>query len=151
ALDAYRRGFESIPDTLTNAILLGSLIVPLGFEPHEHREPTEETAPAARRRPPGPRIGQLPLARRDVERLRQILILQRRLLDLHAHPRAQHALTHRSLFRESLTWMEIHGDRSELVQHWKGVLAMPGADTRWPAETEANVEGEPRPFRRRRR
>src|SRR5438132_894699 len=30
-LDAYRRRFESTPDTLTNAILLGSLIAPLGL------------------------------------------------------------------------------------------------------------------------
>src|SRR5207344_900796 len=30
-LDAYRRQFDSMPDTLTNAILLGSLIVPLGL------------------------------------------------------------------------------------------------------------------------
>jgi poly(A) polymerase len=30
AVDAYRRRFEDIPDTLTNAILLGSLLIPLG-------------------------------------------------------------------------------------------------------------------------
>src|SRR6186997_3283248 len=30
ALDAYRRRFDDIPDTLTNAVLLGSLLVPLG-------------------------------------------------------------------------------------------------------------------------
>ena len=34
ALDAYRRRFESTPDTLTNAILLGSLLVPLGLALH---------------------------------------------------------------------------------------------------------------------
>jgi tRNA nucleotidyltransferase/poly(A) polymerase len=31
ALDAYRQRFEDIPDTLTNAILLGSLLIPLGY------------------------------------------------------------------------------------------------------------------------
>ena len=31
ALDAYRRRFEDIPDTLTNPILLGSLLIPLGY------------------------------------------------------------------------------------------------------------------------
>jgi poly(A) polymerase len=31
ALDAYRRRFDETPDTLTNAILLGSLIIPLGY------------------------------------------------------------------------------------------------------------------------
>ena len=37
ALDAYRRRFESTPDTLTNAILLGSLLVPLGISLHPAR------------------------------------------------------------------------------------------------------------------
>src|SRR5258707_6045820 len=37
ALDGYRRQFESTPDTLTNAILLGSLLVPLGISLHPPR------------------------------------------------------------------------------------------------------------------
>src|SRR5258706_535225 len=37
ALDRYRRQFESTPDTLTNAILLGSLLVPLGISLHPPR------------------------------------------------------------------------------------------------------------------
>jgi len=107
ALDAYRRRFEATPDTLTNAILLGSVLVPLGvtFSPDA-----------------APRLGTLPLARRDVERLRHILALQRRLRDLHANPRAQRALTHRHLFRDALTWLDIHGGAPEVVEHWKGVL-----------------------------
>jgi hypothetical protein len=32
ALDAYRRRFEETPDTLTNAILLGTLLVPIGYD-----------------------------------------------------------------------------------------------------------------------
>ena len=32
-LDAYRRRFESMPDTLTNPILLGTLLVPMGLTP----------------------------------------------------------------------------------------------------------------------
>src|ERR1700722_19237711 len=39
ALDDYRRRFESAPDTLTNAILLGSLIAPLGLAPGQGRSP----------------------------------------------------------------------------------------------------------------
>ena len=31
ALDAYRQRFEDTPETLTNAVLLGSLLVPLGY------------------------------------------------------------------------------------------------------------------------
>src|SRR5881394_3049400 len=37
ALDAYRRRFESTPDALTNAILLGSLLVPLRISLHPGR------------------------------------------------------------------------------------------------------------------
>src|SRR5205085_9989240 len=36
-LDAYRRRFEATPDTLTNSILIGSLIVPLGIRLHPER------------------------------------------------------------------------------------------------------------------
>jgi hypothetical protein len=90
----------------------------------------------------------LPLARRDLERLRQILGLQRRLRDLGASVRAQRALTHRSIFREALTWMEIHGNAPELVEHWITVLAERGAEE--PVAAPGS-EGEAPPFRRRRR
>ena len=80
----------------------------------------------AAKRAPGPRLGDLPLARRDVERLRQILGLQRRLRDLDANPRAQRALTHRSIFRDALTWLEIHGNAPEIAAHWKTILAEEG-------------------------
>ncbi len=129
AVDAYRRRFESAPHTFTNTILLGSLLVPLGFnaQPMRHVEPAV-AAPAARRadgrppRPPGPRLGELPLARRDVERLHQILGLQRRLHDALAHPRTQQAVARRSTFGDALTWMEIHGHEPALVEQWKTAL-----------------------------
>src|SRR5437667_2343104 len=101
ALDAYRRRFESTPDTLTNAILLGTLLVPLGVSLHSVRHAAAADEATARRRPQGPRLGELPLARRDIARLRQIVGLQRRLQDLSASPRAQRAITHRSLFRDA--------------------------------------------------
>jgi poly(A) polymerase len=133
-LDAYRRRFESTPDTLTNPILLGSLLVPLGI-----------LLGAGRPKEPLPKLGSLPLARRDVERLRQILGLQRRMRDVAAGSRAQRALAHRSLFPETLTWFEIHGGDRDTVENWKMVLA------------EEPVEGEGLPLenptlgRRRRR
>jgi poly(A) polymerase len=146
AVDAYRRRFTSTPDTLTNTVLLGSLLVPLGQSPQpaRHHGPVE----GERRRPAGPRLGDLPLARRDIERLRQVLGLQRRLRDLGASVRAQRALTHRSIFREALTWMEIHGNAPELVEHWITVLAERGADE--PVAVPA-AEGEAAPAVRRRR
>jgi hypothetical protein len=174
ALDAYRRQFESTPDTLSNAILLGSLLVPLGISLHPSRGQTgvglgsdrgqigvglgsdpNPTPPPSRRprHPPGPRLGDLPLARRDVERLRLIMSMQRRLSDLTASPRAQIALAHRGIFREALTWMEIHGDSPNVVEHWMGILDEGGV----PESAEDRGEEQPPPAgmpskkRRRRR
>ena len=139
ALDGYRRRFESTPDTLTNAILLGSLIGPLGLIGPDRRSSegrskdrplhsgwrrgSRRAESAGRHRPTGPRLGELPLARRDVERLRQILGLQRRLRDLTASPRARRALSHRSIFRDALTWLDIHGGAPDIVEQWKVLLA----------------------------
>jgi poly(A) polymerase len=143
-LDAYRRRFEATPDALTNSILLGTLLVPLGLTSNRG----EAAVAGGRGSNSGtPRLGALPLARRDVERLRQILGLQRRLRDANAAPRAQRALAHRGIFRDALTWLEIHGDAPDLVIHWKTLVESGG-----PQETPGQgVEGEPPPFRRRRR
>ena len=148
ALDAYRRRFDEIPDTLTNAVLLGSLLVPLGYvfrSSPVRSEPAGEGA--ARRAPREPRLalGMLPVPRRDVERLGQVLGLQRRLLDMGLSPRARRALMHRGPFRDALTWLEIHGQVPEVVEHWRGFV-----------EAAASYEGEaetaePRRRRRRRR
>jgi hypothetical protein len=109
------------------------------------------TPPRPPRHPPIPRLGDLPLARRDIERLRQIITLQRRLKDLSVSPRAQRALAHRNIFRDALTWMEIHAGSPETVEHWKTILADLGPADMPPAE--GAVEGVPAPpsGRRRRR
>jgi poly(A) polymerase len=143
AVDTYRRRFESIPDTLTNAVLLGSLLMPLG---HTLRSLSPPPVPdGAFRKEPRITLGMLPLARRDVERLRQVLGLQRRLLDMNLSPRAKRALMHRSPFREALTWLDIHGHAPEMVEHWRGFIEAAGA-----FEGEA-AEAPPRRRRRRRR
>jgi poly(A) polymerase len=170
ALDAYRRRFESAPDTLSNAILLGSLLVPLGISlhtpHHAHRGHAADAANESagegqadaekRRRPPALKLGALPLARRDVERLQQIIQLQRRLRELNASPRAQRALTHRGMFREALVWMEIHGgtpDVPVVLEHWKGVLAGEGMSENEAAPGQPPLDGAPgdQPRRKRRR
>jgi poly(A) polymerase len=143
-LDAYRARFDEIPDTMTNAILLGSLLLPLGYTLRSLMPP-----PAAdddRRKEPRLSIGILPLARRDVERLRQILALQQRMMDMNLSPRAKRALMHRGPFREALTWLEIHGQAPDVVEHWRGFIEAAGAfgDT-------AESEKPPRRRRRRRR
>jgi len=90
----------------------------------------------------------LPLARRDVERLRQVLGLQRRLMDMELSPKARRALMHRGPFREAMTWLEIHGQAPEVLEHWRGFIEAAGA-----FEPEAEVAGteEAAPKRKRRR
>ena len=173
ALDAYRRKFESAPVTLRNPVLLGSLLIPLGlmprgerrpFEPVEHREEIDDDAgnlvaprakPKFRRPPKEPivKIGMLPIARGDTERLRQLLSLQSRIADLEMSPRAKRALMHRGPFEDSLTWFEIHGNAPAALEHWKGFIEALGDEARHPpTEGEpAAPEGERPPRRRGRR
>jgi hypothetical protein len=82
------------------------------------------------------KLGELPLARGDVEGLRQALMLQRRLRDLTAHPRVQRSLVHRGIFREALTWMDIHGHAPEMVEHWKAIVGEINAERAAPADGE---------------
>jgi poly(A) polymerase len=139
ALDRYRAGFHDAPDTLTNAILAGTLLVPLGLIGRPQRFSAD---PLERR----VELGLLPIARRDVERLQQILSLQQRLRDVDAPARAQRGVLHRSSFPEALTWLEIHGNEPDIVAHWHRFRQQ-------AAHTHPAVEGAPagRPFRRRRR
>ena len=141
SLDAYRHRFEAIPESMSNPILLGTLLVPHGF--NAGRKPRRfEDGTEPEREPPA-LLGRMQLPRRDIERLRQILALQRRLLDLEASPRARRALIHRGPFNESLTWLDIHGRTQEVLEHWKGFLE----GTVLPQEV---VDAE-QPRRRRRR
>jgi poly(A) polymerase len=150
-LDTYRRGFETTPDAMTNTILLGSLLVPVDQVPvtgwHSRRPDTPD---ADARGFAGPRLGALPLARRDIERLRQLLSLQRRLRDLGANPRTRRAIAHRSIFRDALTWLEIHGGSPELAEQWKALASDAGPADGTP-DTTTQADGLPRRRRRRRR
>ncbi len=137
ALDAFRLRHESVPEGLTNTVLLGSLLVPLGLA----SRPAQRDGNAQ-----GLRLGSLPLARRDIERLQQIISLQRRLRDLRPNPRAQRALIHRSVFRDGLTWMEIHGHSPEVVAHWRAI-----ASEETPPAGADGTPSQPPPFGRRRR
>jgi poly(A) polymerase len=147
ALDAYRRRFDAPPDRLTNAVLLGSLLVPRGFTGRRpplrdadgaasgEERPEEAGAPKRREwRDPKATLGILPLARRDMERLGQVLGLQRKLKDLEAGPRAKRTLMHRGPFHEALTWLEIHGGSPEAVEHWRHLAESSGAPPAGAAE-----------------
>ena len=138
ALDQYRRRFDDIPETLGNPLLLGSIVSPFATIERPRRRAAQE--PLAKR-PLEVSLGVLPIARRDLERLRQILDLQRRLADIKLSARAKRALLQRAAFSDALTWMEIHGRTADLVQHW-----------RHEATTTAQPErAHRRPRRRRRR
>jgi poly(A) polymerase len=151
-LDEYRSRFTAAPDTLTNPILIGSLLVPLGMMVRRRRRHSEveaeelavEPRPEKRRRPPKPprlSLGMLPVARGDVEHLRHVLTLQSRLAELPSSPRVQRSIMHRPTFIEAMTWMDIHGSYPEAVQHWRGARAEAGED----------FVSDQRPRRRRRR
>jgi poly(A) polymerase len=157
ALDTYRKRFAEMPPQLTNPVLLGSLLLPIGLMPRasaadEHDDTladadvdvAADAAPGSdegsgrrgrprgrswstdrrdrRPKPPVLKIGSLPIARRDTERLRQLLSLQSRLRDLESTPRAKRALMHRAPFEDALTWLDIHGHVPEIVEHWKGFI-----------------------------
>src|SRR5262245_32181688 len=141
-LDRYRRQFDAAPDTLTNAILAGTLLVPLGLAGAQRHF----SADALERKV---ELGLLPMPRRDVERLHQILALQPRLHDLRAPFRAQRAVLHRHVLNDALIWLEIHGGRPDLLQHWRSLQAEPGPGH--VADVDGNTEPDARPFRRRRR
>jgi poly(A) polymerase len=140
ALDSYRARFDAAPDSLTNAILAGTLVHPLGLVSRRRF-----SADALERRI---ELGMLPIARRDVERLQQILALQPRLLDIQAPARAQRSLLHRAVLSEAITWLEIHGDRPEVVAHWRGIQAEPREHPHTGSEENGATIT---PFARRRR
>lgn len=142
ALDAYRARFDSAPDSLSNAILAGTLLDPLGLVARRRF-----SADALERRI---ELGMLPIARRDVERLQQILALQPRLLDTQAPARTQRALLHRAVLPEAITWLEIHGDRPDVVAHWRGLQAEPHEHLHVVSD-ESTAIVTPFPRRRRRR
>ena len=139
AIDRYRKQFHSAPDTLTNTVLAGTLLQPLGMIGRRQRF----SADALERRI---ELGLLPIARRDVERLQQMFSLIPRLLDLQSAPRAQRSLLHRSSLPEALTWLEIHGENPDVVAHWRQLMSERSQQPEVAAEA-----GLPDPYLRRRR
>jgi len=115
ALDAWRTGSDAAPDSLSNSILLGSLSVPvqevdLAPRPREDRTPRLS-------------LGHLPVPRRDIERLRQVLMLQPRLVDPRLPARAARGILTRECFPDALTWLRIHGQDPDAVARWEDLAA----------------------------
>ena len=125
ALDSYRSRFATAPDTLTNPILLGGLVVPvLDLGPPQQRRIDAE------RQAPGVSIGQLPVARRGLERLRLILALQPSLHNPKLPPHVQRALISRSVFHEALTWLAIYGHDPVSLGRWRELVRTEAAEPR---------------------
>jgi poly(A) polymerase len=143
ALDRYRNRFEAAPDSLTNAILAGTLLHPLGLlrRPRFSADPLERRVdPDAADRPTRPRAAPPDQA------------IQPRLLDIATPIRAQRAVLHRAVLDEALTWLEIHGERPDVVAHWRARRADgPPPQHAEPAETAPPSTQRRRRRRRRRR
>ena len=176
-LDDYRNAGLAAPDELTNSLLMGTLLVPLGVplrravaaaSRRREEEPEEEPLDVAEEMAAlgepeaeepaatGPAALVLPFARRDLDRLRLILAAQSRLREVHTSPKVKHLLAGRGYLEEALRWMEVHGgvQGQELAAHWRQLdLEAPVAGA--GPEAEAPLAGEdgaaPRSTRSRRR
>jgi poly(A) polymerase len=175
-LDEFRRSGRVAVEDLPHALLLGTLLVPLGLPPRgagarELRRDVPETDDAldvaaemaslgVEPEPPPPVLAAaslaLPFARRDLDRLRLILAAQPRLREIHRTPRVRQMLAGRGYLDEALRWLEIHGgaDGGELAAHWRGLEPEEGAPP-IPGGADVVTAGGPsagrRPRRRRRR
>jgi poly(A) polymerase len=179
-LDEYRNAGPADPDTLTNSLLAGSVLVPLEVPLKRVAAPNPswrrrggEAAPAEdlateiaalggeedgqpEAPSPPPEIV-LPFARRDLERLRLLILAQRRLREAET-PSARQALAAKTYFDEALRWMEIHGgpDGPDLAARWRRVgrkadSSASGKPARPAAEDEKKAAPRKRRRRRRRR
>jgi poly(A) polymerase len=147
-LDAYRRRFESAPPELTNAVLMGALLVPAGLI--EKRQPGGSADTRVT-------LGKLPIARRDLDRLGQVISMVPRLLEPDPSRRLTRSLPHRPAFRDALLWVEIFSDAPEQLASWTALRSEMTAhtvvdhDVRDDGREEGGAPGLGRRRRRRRR
>jgi len=139
-LDAYRRRSEAPPPELTNTLLIGTLLAPLGLV--TSRRPGVETRV---------QLGLLPIARRDLDRLSQVLGMIPRLMEPDLPPRVVKSLPHRPAFGDALVWLQVFGDAPEVVSHWTAVREATPKPAAPEAATGEDVAAEPGRKKRRRR
>ena len=115
-LDAWRSHHPSIPAEMVNPVLMGALLMPLGFvNPHEDQLT----------------LGMLTLARKDYERLRHLLVMAPKMVDPNLPVRVQRGLPGRPSFSDAIVWLDIFGDAPDAVAHWKQVQSeMPKPEPR---------------------
>jgi hypothetical protein len=68
-------------------------------------------------------FGALPVARKDLDRLRQVMQTLPRLLDPQLPPRVARGLPHRPSFADTVTWLEVYGDDPATAESWKAIRA----------------------------
>ncbi|HEY3119843.1 MAG TPA: poly(A) polymerase, partial [Vicinamibacteria bacterium] len=180
-LDDYRNAGLAAAEQLTNPLILGTLLVPLGVplrrggaprravldelesdaEPIEPQPRDDLAAEMAllgageeiEAQPGAPPLSLL-FARRDLDRLRLLLAAQTRLRELRSSPRVRQLLAGRGYIDEALRWMEIHGgvQGQELAAYWRSLDL---GDVPPPASLSGPVPetpvAEPPPRRPRRR
>ena len=131
AVDRYRQQFPSAPASLTNAVLMGALLHPIGLlnRPMPDRGSREEEHPER------VSFGTLPVARKDLDRMRQVLQTLPRLSDPALPPRVSRGLPQRPSFPDALTWFEMYGGDAATVEHWRAQHA---------ARPHAHGHGQPR-------
>jgi poly(A) polymerase len=153
-LDRYRQRFESAPPELTNTLLVGALLVPTGVL--NRRSHGADADPKKER----VSFGMLPVARKDIERLRHAMQLLPRLIEPELPPRVARSLPHRPAFDDALTWLEVFGDAPDAVERWKHAKHQrahqphPPHATRHAAGEHAGAapaDGSPAGIKRRRR
>jgi poly(A) polymerase len=154
-LDRYRQQFEAPPPELTNAQLISALLMPTGVMDQNAQTQERPARPDRRTRRPVPHdrvsFGMLPVARRDVETLRQVLQIVPRLSDPLLPDRAARAIVRRPAFPDALVWLEIYGNSPEIVAEWKHARKN-AAEGEPPGEgIDAGPDRPPHGGRRRRR
>ena len=119
-LDRFRLQTPAAPPELTNVILLGALLHPIGAL---NRRMPDRGSGNEDGFPERVNFGALPVARKDLDRLRQLLQTLPRLTDPLLPPRVIRGLPHRPSFGDTVTWLEVFGDDPAAVETWKALRA----------------------------
>ena len=164
-LDAHRQAGLATPEQLTNPLVMGSLLVPLGVPlrrvaaaaPQRRHSPAEAAEPEPARDDVAAEIAELgaeeegasgadtdalpltlPFARRDLERLRLVLLAQRRLREWQGPASARRVMAAKAYFEDAVRWLEIHGgdEGREAATRWRRTEPGP-ADAGTESQEEA--------------
>lgn len=105
-LDRWRRQHPAMPAEMVNPVLVGAMLAPLNMvTPHDELLS----------------LGMLTLARKDMDRLRYLLMTVPKLTDPNLPPRVARGLPGRPSFSDAVTWLDIFGEAPDAVAHWKHV------------------------------